>query len=100
MAHFFCKFIPPRNDFLKTMTGDEAQLMKAHGGYLQELLGQGKIVAHGPVIDPQGGGFGLSLFEVEDETELSQLTSHDPMIAAEFGARYAAFLMIQLRYRK
>ncbi len=44
MAHFFCKFIPPRNDFLKTMTGNEAQLMKAHGGYLQELLEQGKIV--------------------------------------------------------
>ena len=99
MAYFFCKFIPPRKDYLKTMTADEAKLMKSHGGYLQGLLEQGKIVAHGPVVDPQGG-FGLSLFDVEDEAELSQLTTRDPMIVAEVGARYETFPMIHLRYRK
>jgi hypothetical protein len=31
MAYFFCKFIPPRKDFLKTMSPDEAKLLKAHG---------------------------------------------------------------------
>ena len=65
MAYFFCKFITPRKDFLKTMSADEAKLLKAHGEYLQGLLEQGRVVAHGPVVEPQGG-FGLSLFDVED----------------------------------
>jgi len=54
MAYFFCKFITPRKDFLKTMSADEAKLLKAHGEYLQELLEQGRVVAHGPVVEPQG----------------------------------------------
>lgn len=99
MAYFFCKFIPPRKDYLKTMTADEAKLLTAHGGYLQGLLEQRKIVAHGPVVDPDGG-FGLSLFDVEGEAELSQLTGHDPMIVAGVGARYDTFPMVHLRYRK
>ena len=99
MAYYFCKFIPQRRDFLSTMTADEAKLLKAHGSYLQGLLGQGKVLAHGPVVEP-GGGFGLSLFDVEDEDELSQLTAQDPMILAGGGARYETFPMIQLRYRK
>ena len=55
MAYFFCKFITPRKDFLKTMSADEAKLLKAHGEYLQGLLEQGSVVAHGPVVEPQGG---------------------------------------------
>ena len=99
MAYFFCKFIPPRKDFLKTMSPDEAKLLKAHGDHLQQLLEQGKVVAHGPVVDPEGG-FGLSLFHVNDENELLKLTSQDPMISAGVGARYNTFPMIQLRYRR
>ena len=99
MAYFFCKFITPRKDFLKTMSADEAKLLKAHGEYLQELLEQGRVVAHGPVVEPQGG-FGLSLFDVEDENQLSDLTAQDPMILAGVGARYDTFPMIQLRYRR
>ena len=41
MAYFFCKFITPRKDFLKTMSADEAKLLKAHGEYLQGLLEHG-----------------------------------------------------------
>jgi uncharacterized protein YciI len=99
MAYFFCKFIPPRKDFLKTMSPDEAKLLKAHGEYLQGLLEQGKVVAHGPVVDPEGG-FGLSLFDVDDENELSKLMAQDPMIFAGVRARYDTFPMIQLRYRR
>ena len=43
MAYFFCKFITPRKDFLKTMSADEAKLLKAHGEYLQGLLDAGQI---------------------------------------------------------
>ncbi len=99
MAYFFCKFNLPRKDFLKTMTPEQAKLMKAHGYFLQGLLEQGKVIAHGPVIEPEGG-FGLSLFDVEDEIELSRLTAQDPMILAESGARYDTFPMRHLRYRQ
>jgi uncharacterized protein YciI len=99
MAYFFCKFIPPRKDFVKTMTAGEAELLKAHGSYLQGLLEQGKVLVHGPVVDPQGG-FGLSLFDVQGEEEVSQLTAQDPMILAAVGAHYETFPMLQLRYRE
>ena len=42
MAYFFCKFITPRKDFLKTMSADEAKLLKAHGEYLEGPLDRGK----------------------------------------------------------
>ena len=96
MAYFFCKFITPRKDFLKTMSADEAKLLKAHGEYLQGLLEQGRVVAHGPVVEPQGG-FGLSLLRWN---QLSELTAQDPMILAGVGARYDTFPMLQLRYRR
>ena len=81
------------------MTPEEGQLMKAHGGYLQDLLEANKVIAHGPVAEPGGGGFGLSLFDVADEAELERLTAQDPMILADVGARYETYPMLNLRYR-
>jgi uncharacterized protein YciI len=98
MKYYFCKFLPPRKDFVKTMTPDEAKLFKAHGTYLQGLLEMGQVVAHGPVMDPTGG-FGLSLFAIEDGEDISALTAGDPMIEANVGARYETYSMMGLRAR-
>jgi hypothetical protein len=98
MRYYFCKFYPPRPDFMRTMSEDEARLMKKHGEYLQSLLVVGKVVAHGPVDDP-GGGFGLSLFAVQEEGELDDLLQRDPMIWAGTGARYEPFPMKHLRWQ-
>jgi uncharacterized protein YciI len=98
MKYYFCKFFPPRKDFVKTMTAEEAKLFKEHGAYLQGLLERNKVVAHGPVIDP-AGGFGLSLFGLEDDEDVSALTANDPMIRAEVGARYETYSMMSLRSR-
>jgi uncharacterized protein YciI len=95
---FFCKFYPPRKDFLSTMTPTEAQLMKEHGAYLQGLVEKEKVVAHGPVQDP-AGGFGLSLFRIEDGEDINAFTAGDPMILAAIGARYDVYPMLQLRTR-
>jgi hypothetical protein len=35
MTYFLCKMIPPRSDFVQTMTDSEKNIMKAHGDYLQ-----------------------------------------------------------------
>lgn len=97
MKHFLCKFIPPRQDFLPTMTPNESELMNQHGRYMNKLLDQRLIVAHGPVDDP-AGGWGLSLYEVEDDQDVGALTSRDPMVISG-GARYEIYPMRHLRTR-
>jgi uncharacterized protein YciI len=98
MKYFLCRFLLPRPDFLATMSDDEAKMLKAHGGYLQALLEKDMVVAHGPVLDP-AGGWGVSIFEIEDHIDITALTADDPMIKAQVGAKYEALPMRQLRYR-
>lgn len=97
MKYYLCKFIPPRNDFLKTMTPEEGVLMKQHVAFMDELLNKRVIVAHGPVEDPSGG-WGASIYEVEDTQDMKALTSEDPM-AKSGGARYEIYPMRHLRSR-
>lgn len=79
MKYYLCKYIPPRADFLATMTTQEKNWMGQHGAYLDTLLGEGKIVAHGPVLDPSGG-YGVSLYQITDDEEIETLTSNDPIV--------------------
>ena len=97
MKYYLCKFIPPRADFLPTMSADEQQWMKQHGVYLNELLDQGLAVAHGPVMDP-AGGYGVSLFQIADDQDISALTSQDPIIKNGEG-HYEHHPMLHLKTR-
>lgn len=97
MKYYLCKFIPPRADFLPTMSVDEREWMKQHGDYLNELLEQGVVVAHGPVMDP-AGGYGVSLFQIADDREISVLTAEDPIIKNGVG-HYEHHPMLQLKSR-
>ena len=98
MKYYLCKFIPPRADFLSTMSEKEQQWMKAHGVYLNELLDQGLIVAHGPVLDPPGG-YGVSLFQISDDQNIAALTSEDPIIRNGVG-HYEHHPMLHLKSRR
>jgi len=84
MKYFLCRFIPPRADFLATLSTDERQGMQQHGAYLDQLLAQGLIVAHGPVMDP-AGSYGVSLFQIADDQEITAFTSADPLIQSGIG---------------
>jgi uncharacterized protein YciI len=97
MKNYLCKFLPPRPDFLATMTADERELMKQHGMFLNDLLADGRVVAHGPVDDP-AGGWGLSLYQLNDDEDIEALTAQDPMVLAG-GARYEILPMRHLRSR-
>lgn len=79
MKYYLCKYIPPRADFLTTMSADEQAWMAQHGAYLNQLLEQGVIVAHGPVMDP-AGAYGLSLYRIDDGQDIARLTSADPIV--------------------
>ena len=97
MKYYLCKFIPPRADFLATMSADERGWMKQHGLYLDQLLEQGLLVAHGPVMDPSGG-YGVSLFRIADDQDIAALTSADPIIQNGVG-HYEHHPMLHLKSR-
>ncbi len=97
MKYYFCKYLPPRADFLATMTDDEKRWMGQHGAFLDDLLAKGQIVAHGPVMDP-AGGYGVSLYRIEDDQEIDAFTSQDPIVKNGAG-HYEHFPMPHLKAR-
>ncbi|KAB0568975.1 hypothetical protein C9383_23375 [Pseudomonas palleroniana] len=97
MKYYLCKFIPPRPDFLATLSTDEKDLLKQHGVYMNELLAKGIIVAHGPVID-DAGSYGVSLYQLDDELDVAALTSQDPIVKNGVG-HYEHFVMLSLTAR-
>ncbi len=84
MKSYLCKYIPPRRDFLDTLSTEEQALMADHVDFLNELLAQKIIVAHGPVLDDKGA-YGVSLFRIDDSDEIEAYTARDPIAAAGVG---------------
>ena len=97
MKYYLCKYIPPRADFLATMTADEKAWMKQHGAFLDDLLEKGQVVAHGPVMDPSGG-YGVSLYQIADNQEIKAITSEDPIVKNGVGY-YEHHPMLHLKAR-
>ncbi|WP_199052905.1 YciI family protein [Aquitalea sp. ASV15] len=97
MKYYLCKFIPPRTNFLATLSAEELEWMKQHGAYLNELLAKGVIVAHGPVIDDTGG-YGVSLYQVADNEDIATFTSEDPIVKNGVG-HYEHYDMLHLTYK-
>jgi uncharacterized protein YciI len=79
------------------MSADEQEWMKQHGAFLDALLDEGKIVAHGPVMDP-AGGYGVSLFQIADDQEIEVITSEDPIVKNGAG-HYEHHPMLHLKAR-
>lgn len=63
MQGFVFRLIPPRPTFQSDMTDVERAAMARHGAYWRERLGEGKVVAFGPVADP-AGAYGLGVVVV------------------------------------
>ncbi|MEI9402689.1 YciI family protein [Mesorhizobium argentiipisi] len=97
MKHYLCKYIPPRVDFLATMTAEESRWMKQHGVFLDDLLEKGLIVAHGPVMDPSGG-YGVSLYRIADDQDINAVTAEDPIVKNGVG-HYEHHPMLHLKAR-
>ena len=51
MNYYFLKLIPPRPDFMMTMTEAERALMGAHQAYWRGYAEKGWAVAYGPGAD-------------------------------------------------
>ena len=87
MKHYFLKLIPPRPDFMVTMTDQGRAIMGAHQAYWRGFAEKGWAVAYGPVADPKGG-YGAGFWTLPDEEDPAALAAGDPAIKAEAGFRY------------
>ena len=81
MSLFFFRLNPPRADFAQTMTPDEQQAMGAHMEYWRGLLDDGRVVAYGPVADPEGV-WGLGVLRAADRAEVLEIGERDPSVVA------------------
>jgi uncharacterized protein YciI len=84
MSHFFYKLIPPRPTFPQNMTEAEGKAMQEHFGYWRQLMAEGRVVAYGPVMDPNGT-FGISILEVEEEATARAIAKNDPAVTSQCG---------------
>jgi len=85
--YFLLKLIPPRPTFSQDMSDEERNIMPQHIAYWTKVFDEGKSIIFGPVLDPKGS-WGLGIVEVNDESEVKELTSNDPVIKANRNFSY------------
>ena len=90
---FLTRLIPPRPDFPRTMSTEEAAAMAKHAAYCRGLLASGQAVVFGPVADP-AGVWGLGVVKAADEAAAMAITDADPVIRSGLGLRYEVVPMI------
>ncbi len=87
MKYFFCRLLPPRADFVQTMTPEEAQLMQDHGAYWKGLMDKGLVAVFGLVLDPKAP-YGVGVLTLGEAGDPQALTAQDPTILANRGFAY------------
>lgn len=89
MAAFFCKLVPPRAGFAATLSAAEADVMRRHALYWQDLIGRGvlRVFALGPVMDP-AGDFGIAVVEADGEAAVRACAAEDPAVTSGIGMHY------------
>lgn len=98
--YFIAKLIGPRPDFARTLSADEMTMMLAHVRYWTPLMEQGKVLALGPVNDPNWT-YGIGVMRVDSEEELLELQRHDPAITMANGAtHYENAPMFRIAYKQ
>jgi uncharacterized protein YciI len=75
--YFVLHLLPSRSDFAQTMTEEERAIMMKHVAYWTEIMNQGKVLAFGPVLDPNEI-YGLGIISVDNEQEVKELIANDP----------------------
>jgi uncharacterized protein YciI len=87
--YFVLYLLPSRPDFAQTMSEEERAIMMNHIAYWTQIMNQGKVLAFGPVLDPNEV-YGLGIISVDNEQEVKDFISNDP--AAKIN-RYEYFPM-------
>jgi uncharacterized protein YciI len=85
MIGYVFRLLPPRPDFPTTMSEAELETMMAHVGYWTGLMGEGKVLAFGPVDDEEP--YGIGIITVADAAEAEALRANDPAVLSPHGFR-------------
>ncbi len=75
--YFFVRTNNPRPTFHLDMTPEERDTMNRHVAYWSEKAQRGIALVFGPVMDPKGV-YGIGVYRVQDEAEMSALIAADP----------------------
>jgi len=94
MAYFLVKLIPPRPDFVVSMTAEEARAMREHVDHYLPHLNAGLVIAMGPVADP-AGDWGVMIAMTPSRGWLENILAEDP--ALKIGARHEILPMPALK---
>jgi uncharacterized protein len=76
---FLYRLLPPRPTFAQDMSSAEADVMRRHVAYWQDLLNRHVALAFGPVLDPEDP-WGLGLLDLEDEPAAREIGEGDPAV--------------------
>ena len=71
---------PTRLDMLLESTPEEDEIIDQHLAYVEDLTRNGVIIMVGRTLNTDATGFGLTIFEAEDETAAREIMESDPAV--------------------
>jgi uncharacterized protein YciI len=82
MASWLYFIHPPRENFIETITPEEAAMMSGeHSAYLTRLFDEGVLILAGPTWgQPQNDG--IAIIDAEDQAAAEAIMNADPAIAS------------------
>jgi uncharacterized protein len=95
MMGFVFRLIPPRPSLISGMSAEERATMMEHVGYWSGLSAQGKVLAYGPVNDPQGG-YGIGILLAANLADAEAIRDADPAVQSSHGFRTEIAPMLRL----
>lgn len=82
MAEWLYLIHPPRDDFVETITAEEAAVMgEQHFPYLSRLFEEGTLLLAGPTLGA-GVNNGIAIIEADSEDEARAIMAADPAITS------------------
>jgi uncharacterized protein YciI len=80
MAEWLYLIHPPRENFVETITEDEAAVMHTHADHLAALLEEGTLILAGPTFGRINTG--VTVIEAPDEESARAVMMRDPAITS------------------
>ena len=71
---------PTRLEMLIESTPEEDEVIDQHLAYVEDLTRQGVIIMVGRTLNTDATGFGLTIFEAEDEISAREIMESDPAV--------------------
>ena len=74
MPYFLSKLTPPRKTFLRDMSPEELDVMRAHQDYWRAHVDAGMVIVLGSVDDPEGA-WGVAISDAPSRERLSLISA-------------------------